>query len=87
MVAAGEEERDQDGVRRAAGVEAGERVGEEGLVELDVPEVHGQAGALLAHAVEERADRVQGARVAAAVGDDDQRGRAGAPAAVELDEA
>jgi len=86
VVAPGEEERDEDGVRRAVRVQTGQGVREQGLVQLDVPEVDREAGALGADDVQERADGAQGAWVTAAVGDDDQRGRAGPSAAVEVDE-
>ncbi len=84
MVAAAEQQRYEDGL---GGAESGERVREQGLVQLDVAQVHGQVGAQCADAVGERADGAQGARVAAAVADEDERGRGGATAAVERDEA
>lgn len=87
MVAAAEQQRDQHGVRRAARVEGGESVDEQRLVQLDVAEVHGQAGPQAAHAREELTDGGQGARIAAAVADEDQRGRLRAPVAVGADRA
>jgi hypothetical protein len=66
--------------------ERGERVGEQRLVQLDVPEVHRQSGAQRADLVEQRGHGPQGARVTAAVGDDDERGKAGAAPAVGADE-
>ncbi|GAA4293123.1 hypothetical protein GCM10023086_03680 [Streptomyces venetus] len=72
MVAAAEEERDEDRFRVPEG---GERVGEQRGVEFDVPQVHRQAGAQRADPVEEGADRAQRAWVAAAVRHDDEGGR------------
>lgn len=72
VVAAAEQQRDED---RLGGAEGGEGVGEQRLVEFDVPEVHGQTGALPPDAVQERLDGAQGARVTAAVRHDDERGR------------
>ncbi|PVE10431.1 hypothetical protein Y717_31995 [Streptomyces scopuliridis RB72] len=57
-----------------AGAEGGEGVGQPRFVELDVAEPYVEAGAQLADPVEERRDGAQGSRVAAAVGDDDERG-------------
>ncbi|GHA23640.1 hypothetical protein GCM10010303_37800 [Streptomyces purpurascens] len=84
MVAAAEEERDEDRFRVPEG---GERVGEQGGVQFDVPEVHRQAGALRADPVEEGADRAQRARVAAAVRHDDEGGRDRAAGRGRRDEA
>ncbi|CAL9289771.1 hypothetical protein SUDANB25_01661 [Streptomyces sp. SudanB25_2051] len=70
VVAAAEEERHEDGVSSRG--QAVEGVGEERLVQLDVAEADGQAGAQGADLVEQGPHGGQGAGVAAAVGDGDQ---------------
>ncbi|GGT52476.1 hypothetical protein GCM10010256_06380 [Streptomyces coeruleorubidus] len=72
MVAAAEEEGYQDGLRVSQG---GERVGEQGGVQFDVPEVHRHVGAQRADPVQERAYGAQRTGVAAAVRHDHEGGR------------
>ncbi len=74
VVPAAEQQRDEDGRLGAARVQLGERVGEQGRVELDVAQVHGQAGAQCAHPRQELPYGAQRPWVAAAVRHDDESG-------------
>lgn len=76
VVAPAEQQRHEDGGPGATRVQPGERVGEQRRVQLDVAQVHGQARPQCADTVQELPYGAQRARVAAAVGHDDEGGRA-----------
>ncbi len=77
VVAGCEEQRDEH--RVGALGQGGQGVAQQGFVQLDVAEPYGQPGPQGADHVEERGHGGHGTRVAAAVGDGDQGGRAGRP--------
>lgn len=77
VVAAGEEQRHEDGPARG---QAGEGVAQQRLVEFDVAEADGEAGAPLAYPLDELGDGGQGPWVAAAVRHEHEGGRLPVPA-------